>query len=355
MNNVLTFTPKKFLIHLFAWLCFLFYPFVLGVPFKEEILIRLFFQTCLLAIFFYVNATLFVPQFLFKRKVAFYIITVLLIIAIIVAAMYFFNHLFDLDSRAFSNTPPPNTPPHHPHRMPRHGNPGLMRMIRPIFSSLFIVAVSTSYVALMEWFKNERKKKDIENQNLTSELAFLKSQVSPHFLFNTLNNIYSLSLSNSTTTSNAIMKLSQLLRYMLYEADDRQVSLEKEVEYLNDYIELQKMRMKEGVNISFIRQGDFHGKMIAPMLLIPFIENSFKHGINYSKPSDISVNITLLGNELLLNVENIIHSITRQSDASGIGLVNVKRRLSLLYPNRFTLTISDTNGNYKVNLKLTLS
>ena len=363
MNNIPTIKANSFLIHLFAWLCFLFYPFILGVPFRDDTLIKLFFQTSLLAALFYINSLLFIPQFLIKGRITYYIGVVILVIGVIIAANYFFNHLFDLDSRSFSDNPNPNPP--HAHDIARrlsrrpspHTNPHtIRRIIRPFFSALFIVAVSTSYVFLMEWFKNERKKKDIENENLVSELSFLKSQVSPHFLFNTLNNIYSLSLSNSATTSNAIMKLSLLLRYMLYEADARQVSLDKEIEYLNNYIELQKMRIREGVNISFITEGNFAGKMIEPMLLIPFIENAFKHGINYSTPSDVIIKITLLGNQLHLNAENTIYNNARQSDASGIGLNNVKRRLNLLYPNNLhTLNIEDSDGKYKVDLKITLN
>jgi two-component system LytT family sensor kinase len=352
MDNYLTIKSNKFLIHLAGWLCFLFYPFLLGVPFREDILIKLFFQTSLLATFFYINSAVFVPHFLIKGRIASYIGSVLLVIGIIVAANYFFNHLFELD-RTLAEAPKPN--PADLKKVAKHANHALRRIVRPVFSSLFILAASTSYVLLMDWFKNERKKKEIENENLMSELSFLKSQVSPHFLFNTLNNIYSLSLSNSDMTSNAIMKLSLLLRYMLYEADAKQVSLDKEIEYINNYIELQRMRIREGVIISFVTQGDFASKLIEPMLLIPFIENAFKHGINYSKTSDIKIEITLLGNELLLKVENSINNNSRQPEASGIGLSNVKRRLSLLYPDLHTLDIEETNGIYKVTLKIALN
>jgi len=351
MDKFITIKPQKYFIHLAGWLCFLFYPFVLGVPFREDILLKLFFQTSLLATFFYINSAIFVPHFLIKGRIASYIGSVILVIIIIVAANYFFNHLFDLD-RTLADTAKPNPDLK---KAAKHANHALRRIVRPVFSSLFILAASTSYVLLMEWFKNERKKKDIQNENLMSELSFLKSQVSPHFLFNTLNNIYSLSLSNSDLTSNAIMKLSLLLRYMLYEADAKQVSLDKEIEYVSNYIELQKMRIRDGVTISFITRGDFASKLIEPMLLIPFIENAFKHGINYSKTSDINIEITLSGNELLLRVENTINNNTKQPEASGIGLSNVKRRLSLLYPDLHMLDIEEINGIYRVILKIVLN
>src|ERR1700722_3367913 len=167
MDNYLTIKSNKFLIHLAGWLCFLFYPFLLGVPFREDILIKLFFQTSLLATFFYINSAIFVPHFLIKRRIASYIGSVIIVIAIIVAANYFFNHLFELD-RTLTDTPKPNADLK---KVAKHANHALRRIVIPVFSSLFILAASTSYVLLVEWFKNERKKKEIENENLVSELS----------------------------------------------------------------------------------------------------------------------------------------------------------------------------------------
>jgi len=195
----------------------------------------------------------------------------------------------------------------------------------------------------------------LETEKLASELAFLKSQINPHFLFNTLNNVYSLAFKKSDDTPDAIIKLSKLMRYMLYESNENQVFLSKEIEYLHNYIDLQKLRLPNTIKIIFNVEGDIEGRLIEPMLLIPFVENAFKHGISYVDNSKISISIKLSAYELLFVIENKINNakITEES-GSGIGLSNVKRRLTLLYPNKHTITINDNNDEFKVTLKINL-
>lgn len=225
----------------------------------------------------------------------------------------------------------------------------------PIFSAMFIFAISTSITITNEWFKNEKQRKEMENEKLISELAFLKSQVSPHFLFNTLNNIYSLSLSNSEHTADAILKLSHLLRYMLYESQDKLVSLEKEVSYLENYMDLQKMRLTQNVKINFKIKGVLSGRMIEPMLLIPFIENAFKHGVNYSKDSFVDIFLDVSDKKLFMKVENSLHQkVKDKKENSGIGLVNIHKRLELLYPGNHSLQISQEENKYIVQLNMKL-
>jgi sensor histidine kinase YesM len=316
------------------------------MPLREELFLKDLLHTFLLAGFFYANAYLLIPNLLTKGKVPVYFLTIACIIGMIVLINFYFRQFLEIDYRPL---------PEHSN-LPKHfsGNRDLRRLTRALFSSLFIFAVSTSYKLLLDWFKSEREKKEIENQHLSSELAFLKSQVSPHFLFNTLNNIYSLSLSQSDLTSNSILKLSQMLRYMLYESDVKQVGLDKEVEYLQNYIELQKMRISEGIKITFTTFGKLSENRIEPMLLIPFIENAFKHGINYSKKTEILIDLKLSENVLVLKVENHIYQTNEKDKASGIGLTNVKRRLSLLYPGNHLLTAEEKADKYLVELKITL-
>jgi two-component system LytT family sensor kinase len=340
-NNI-----SQLLIHIVGWAGFLFFPFIIGLPFRENIFIRNIFHTSLLIGFFYSNSNVLIPKFLTQGKNAIYFSSVLIIIFVIIGANLSFNNLFDFDHKEVVE----NISSH------KHSSikKDLKRTSIIFFSSLFIFAISTCYRLLLDRYKTERKKKEIENENLVSELSFLKSQVSPHFLFNTLNNIYSLSLNNSALTSDAILKLSQLLRYMLYESDVKMVSLNKEIEYLNNYIELQKMRISSDVNIAFLTKGSFGENIIEPMLLIPFIENAFKHGIDYSKKSDISIDLNLSDNTLDMRVINGIN-LNRETDkASGIGLNNVRRRLNLLYPNRHKLTIEKNKEKYIIKLEITL-
>lgn len=329
--------------HLLGWAVFILFPFFLGVPFREEILYKFTLNSFFLAIFFYSNSEWLVPEFLIKRRFVTYLLLVILFMVVLGSVNYLFHHLLELDTRHFP----------HPNRRP-HGHHTFRAISRTVFSSLFILAVSTSYTLFREWFKSEKKKQELENRNLTSELSFLKSQVSPHFLFNTLNNIYSLSLTHSERTSESILKLSQLLRYMLYESEARKVPLEREIEYLHNYIELQKMRIRDDVLISFKHTGDFNSLQIEPMLLIPFVENAFKHGINYSKPSWIKINLHVSSELLEFFVSNSIVEDSVNEESSGIGLGNVKRRLELLYPDAHVLIIRKTEKEFMIHLKINL-
>ncbi|MCX6244373.1 MAG: histidine kinase [Bacteroidetes bacterium] len=230
----------------------------------------------------------------------------------------------------------------------------LHRFFFPVFPSLFVFAISTAIRITNEWFKAEKQKKEMENEKLNSELAFLKSQVNPHFLFNILNNICSLARKKSDHTEDAIIKLSQLMRYMLYESKDEKVSLEKEVEYLQNYIELQRLRISESVVIQFVINGKPETKVIEPMLLIPFVENAFKHGVSYLEDSQIDIRLDITNDHLQFHIEN---NMIRKSDdpvqqESGIGLKNVLRRLELIYPGQHSIRIDDRGTKYRVDLEI---
>jgi LytS/YehU family sensor histidine kinase len=206
----------------------------------------------------------------------------------------------------------------------------------------------------IDWFETQKLKAELINQTQTSELALLRSQVNPHFLFNTLNNIYSLVYKKSEDAPAAVMKLSAIMRYMLYDATTDQVPLEKEIDYLQSFIELQKLRLKEPDFVSLEIQGEVNGHTIAPMLLIPFVENAFKHGSkNVSNPG-IRINLTIEENKIRFGVSNFQKSnmIVQNDTAGGIGLQNINRRLQLLYPEKHTLEIRDDKETYSIKLTL---
>jgi two-component system LytT family sensor kinase len=340
----------KLFLHIAWWTIFILYPFFLGIPVEENILLKILLNTSLLIVFFYLNSDILIPKILTKGRIVLYLSTVLFMISVVVYAdILTSDHLNVREVTRIKSTKTgrslkPNRPPDNP----------LRKATRPFFSALFILALSTSYRLLYDYFTNERKRNELENQTLVSELSFLKSQVSPHFLFNTLNNIYSLSLTNTPRASEAILKLSHLLRYMLYETNETSVSLDKEIDYINDYIELQKMRFSNEVTIDYTATGDFHTKEISPMLLIPYIENAFKHGISYSKKSYIKIQIELKNEELYLKVENPYDKNKEKDSASGIGLVNTRRRLDLLYPRKYSLHLNTLNDLFIVELKINL-
>jgi LytS/YehU family sensor histidine kinase len=219
------------------------------------------------------------------------------------------------------------------------------------------LAISSSLKVTSEWFKNENQKKEMENEKLSSELLFLKSQVNPHFFFNTLNNIYSLANSKSDNAPVAIAKLSQLMRYMLYESNVSLVPLSRELEYLHSYIDLQRLRFRNNIRIDFSIEGAVDDKMIEPMLFIPFVENAFKHGPSLQQNPSIAILLRTFDHQLYFSVENTFEKNGNEykDKNSGIGLQNIKRRLDLLYPNSHELIVHESKPVFKVELTLTLS
>jgi two-component system LytT family sensor kinase len=218
----------------------------------------------------------------------------------------------------------------------------------------FLVLFAGVGVKLSElWRQAERRARDIENEHLRTELSFLHMQINPHFLFNSLNTIYGMSLKKSDNAPKAVLKLSQLLRYMIEETGHDMVPLEQEVTYLNNFIELQKMRSGPSLTVTFNVDGDINGANIAPMLLLPFVENAFKYGLNNSMESPIQIDLDVNKERIAFAVINRkFENMERHS--SGIGIPNVERRLQLLYPDKHELIIQDRGDTYFVKLKILL-
>lgn len=217
----------------------------------------------------------------------------------------------------------------------------------------FFTFISTAYKFTADWFLNEKIRRNLENEKLSAELAFLKSQVNPHFLFNSLNNIYSLAYQHSEKTAEAILKLSEMMRYMLQESNEAKVDLCKELRYLDNYIELQKLRFKDHAFISLQIAGDEGRYTIAPLILIAFVENAFKHGVVSDPENPIKLIITVRKARLKLSIENKKSQFNKDL-TSGVGLNNVRRRLDLLYDSKYTLNVSETDFHYYCQLSLDL-
>jgi two-component system sensor histidine kinase AlgZ len=236
------------------------------------------------------------------------------------------------------------------------------------YSTFYIVEVCviTLFIAIFigmlrfaaDWFELAAKQRELENQQLTAELNFLKAQINPHFLFNTLNNLYYLAYTQSANTTEVISKLSQMMRYMIYDTNHQQVPLTKEIEYMQNYISLERLRLNDQIPIKFEIQGNPEGVLITPLIFITFLENAFKHGVSNNFPGAwVNIHLRLDGKECVYEVENskIPSTKPESEEKSGIGLQNVKRRLELSYPDRYTLTIEDKSDRYAIKLNIILS
>jgi len=286
---------------------------------------------------FYLNYLVYIPQFLNKKKYAAYGIVTTITIILFGVGKYGVGLLYK---------PYVLIQMHHQLTFGEYFPGTLITGLTFVFLSIVLKFTT-------DWFLNERIQRDLENQRLSAELSFLKSQINPHFLFNSLNSIYSLAYQRSETTPDAILKLSEIMRYMLYECNDNEVSLEKELQYLQNYIDLQRIRFGTKAFIDFKISGKVDGQQIVPLLLIAFIENAFKHGIVNDEAAPIRMLIEIDGDKLYFYIQNKKHDNNRDS-LGGIGLINVKRRLDLLYPNRYKLQIVDASKSYTCELSLEL-
>lgn len=210
---------------------------------------------------------------------------------------------------------------------------------------------------LKTWYIDTQKKAQQEQQKLAAELDYLKGQIHPHFLFNTLNNLYALTMQKSDDAPATVLKLSQMMHYMLYDAAAEIVPLTKEIKHIQNYIELERIRYGSRLDLSFTVTGPVEGKNIAPLILLPFVENAFKHGIsNEHRECWITIDLKVKEGTLMLKVENSINTTNKTTDLmdykSGIGLKNVKRRLELLYPGTHQLNIVKEQDAHWVDLKI---
>lgn len=223
--------------------------------------------------------------------------------------------------------------------------------------SVLVTLTSTVLRVITDWWRYQQEKQILQTQTIQSELRFLKSQINPHFLFNTLNNLYALTLKKSDKAPEIVLKLSEIMRYMLYDCNERQVPLEREVQYIHNYLALERLRQPKGADIQFVAEGHISDQMIAPLIFVPFLENSFKHGLNHHTRGGgyVRLRLRVEGKQLEFFIENNKPEPPPPPSASGgIGLANVRQRLDLLYPGKYTMDIQDDPDRYAVTLRMTL-
>ena len=224
--------------------------------------------------------------------------------------------------------------------------------IREIKIRLFLFLIVLVFSLML---KINVRLKQSEKEKLDAELAYLKAQINPHFLFNTLNSIYSLAIIQSDNVASSIVKLSNMMRYVLSESSSDYVSLEKEIEYIQNFIELQQIRFGSFIQFECTITGDHKNKTIAPLILIPFIENAYKHGVNAEDNSIINIKIDTTENQLFLFVKNNKVFVQRSAESeSGVGVQNTKNRLQMIYPGKHKLQINNTEKEYSVSLTIDL-
>ncbi|HZE84796.1 MAG TPA: histidine kinase [Puia sp.] len=225
--------------------------------------------------------------------------------------------------------------------------------LHAVFATFNICGIAVAIKLFKYWYLEREAKQQAEKANLKSQLALLKSQIHPHFLFNTLNNLYSLTLERSNEAPSVVLQLSELLRYMLYDCDVSHVALGKEIEIIDNYIELEKIRYGKRLDISVNYTGEMGNKMIAPLLLLPFLENSFKHGAS-EQIEQCWINLDLNVTDDWMTMKLINSRYPSAEAKSGIGLENVKRRLDLLYKDAYLLKIIPEEEIFTVSLSLKL-
>jgi len=302
-----------------------------------NVLLEVLIRNLLLAIVIYVHLDVLIPK-LQQRKAGVYFFSVLLLILGYVAVKnahdaYLYGKVLD---------------------MTRQGS--LMANTYYNFSIVaFYLAFSVALHLSKAWYFQRERLQQIEVEKLNTELAYLRSQINPHFLFNSLNTIYFQIDKQNTQARSSLSQFSEMLRYQLYECNGKEIPIEKELNYIQNYVDLQRQRKDDNYKIDFEVGADVRNFTLAPLLMIPFIENAFKYVSHYAdRKNEIEITIHRTGNSFLMRVSNTCDRIEK-SESSGIGLANVKRRLELLYPDRHQLDIRETDDRFLVTLNVTLN
>ncbi len=338
-----TISHKELIVHILVWICISIFPLFSAYIDLGKIPSEMYLRLSLRPILFYANYLVFVPYLLLNRKLLLYIFVS---IAFLILYNYVSEELItNTITREFRDFPkPPNMP----------AGPFGIRHAIPVVFSLSIFLLGGIFSLVVDFYKRDRESKELENEQKEIKLQFLRNQLNPHFLFNSLNSIYALVRSKSDNAPEAVITLSELMRYMLYEAGDEQVSLEKEINYIKNYIALQRLRLKNTEAVKLNIKGETRHLKVYPLLLISFIENAFKYGTDYKGNTQIDIKIVVENKKLHLYVKNIIGLYKRDDKNSGVGLENIKNQLNHLYNNNHQLTINESKTHFKVELTINL-
>lgn len=348
-------SPPRYLtplIHVLLWgllgLMLLLFQLSWHVTLPTEFWVKQLVLFGLWVMVFYLNSQVAVPRLLLQGRTGWFIASLLLLVVAVVVINRCVENGLALSERmaqAFQQDG-------HPARRP----PGPRFDMGSLLVTLLVLGISTSITMVQKWQNDAQLRQQLEQQQTTSELSFLRAQINPHFFFNTLNNIYALTIVNGELARQALHTLSRMMRYVLYDTQTGATLLSQEIVFVEDYIELMQLRLTDKVSVTFERPVPLHDVPVAPMLLLPFIENAFKHGVSAVLPSQIHIRLSQQANTLALDVRNTLFADKRTvlEDSSGIGLVNTRRRLDLLYPGQYELAVTEHPAAQEYRVHLTL-
>lgn len=336
--------------HLLFWMAFLLsqaisYDWENTDQLTFKLVPALFTTTIPITIFLtYINLYLLMPAFYYRQKYVNYAATLLIALFAGGLLMRFTTHVFILPWEQIHN------PVRYKQENKNFWIP--IRILRISFIPFPVIAITMLIELMRNAYRQQKNLRELEKEKFSAEMGLLKAQINPHFFFNTLNSLYGLTLKGSDRAPKVVLRLSELMHYMLYETRSDKVLLEKEISHLENYISIEQMRFADRLDLSFLHSGDISGKTIAPLLLLPFVENAFKHGIA-NDAGWITITLKVISNTLYLKVENSYPANAKQT-GHGLGLVNVKRRLELTYPGNYELHLAKNNDFFEAGLKLNL-
>ncbi len=346
-------------LHVLAWAFIVIIPQYLINTYAggrdTHFLYQFYANTVVYGAVFYLNYLWLVPGFFFREGKLKYFLLVTAVIVAACMALYLTNKYLFFDPERERQID----------QVMKEINKGMemkkppmrqLRMFNHFYSSILICGFSLGLGVLDKLSQNEKQRKELEKEKLNSELAFLKNQISPHFFFNTLNNIYSLIGFNTEEAREAVLKLSKLMRYLLYESEHGESKLREEIAFLKHYIDLMRLRVGSKVELRISLPENHDELLVPPLLFVPFVENAFKHGISYRERSFIDIRMTVENNRILFYVRNSLGTGSQRGDVySGIGLENVKKRLNLLFPGRHSLKTGQTSDEFEAELMIELN
>ncbi len=332
----------------FFWLLLLIVvPMSWNIDWPGEFWIKQVIFALTLSLVYFVNSKFWVKQVLVEKgllRYGLYVVFSTIVVLVVIQLVERSLNLPELMHQVFR----PNKPFKERPLFFRYDFPGMLQV-------LLAFGISTIISLVKKAQQDALLREELEKEKASNELSYLKAQINPHFFFNTLNSIYALTSLNIESARDAIHTLSAMMRYVLYDSRKDHTMLSQEMQFIENYINLMKLRLSKKVVLTFDKPETIKDELIAPMLLLPFVENAFKHGISSKHPSEIKVSLTQDGNRFVLFTQNQVFENTEHNlDESGIGMTNTKRRLELIYPNNYELNISEKDGLFTVYLSIDL-